>query len=55
MQRARDCCRALARNLGCHKVSNLYSRPTNASLLVHFVKKPLGQHDLRCGIPLLLW
>ena len=35
-------CRALARNLGCHKVSNLYSRPTNASLLVHFVKKPLA-------------
>ena len=35
-----------ARNLGCLKNGGLYVNPTNESIAVHFVKKPLGHHYL---------
>ena len=35
-----------ARNLGCRKNGGLYVNPTNESIAVHFVKKPLGHHYL---------
>ena len=35
-----------AANLGCYKNKGLYFWPTNASVVVHFVKKPLGMSYL---------
>ena len=31
-----------AHNLGCYKTQHLYRPPANGSVLIHFVKKPLG-------------